>query len=337
MAEPALLATERRSILLAQAQHEVPRVLFGSRIVILLFDLAILIAGTTLPQSYFISDLVQLVVIFSASLIYFKSTPAKYVPWLFAAAVITNNVVMNFQYVIDPTGNAVGVILILLSVTGALILDWRAFFVVVIITMSVTSWTLLHYMEKGAEGWITAALTAAGMSALLLWGRVQTASKLADAALQAAELATTDPLTGLFNRRGIEQTELAFHRRALREQQFIFVMFCDIEGLKHVNDHDGHAAGDQLLNAVARALTQAVRPDDLVARWGGDEFIVVGIGQAPDSKAFKARLDAALVSQPLPRSWHGAVTTGTSMGFNQPLPELIEQADAAMYKQRHRS
>lgn len=332
------VASERRSILLTQAQREIPRILIGSCLVIALFDIALILTSSALPREYFASDLLQFLVIALVGItIRSKLVPRNYVPWLFGLAVITNNLVMNFQFVIDPTGNSIAVIMIMLSVTGALIFDWRAFIVVAGVANTVTAWTFFTHMETGAEEWIIAALTATAMSALILWGRTQTATALAQAAIQAAELATIDPLTGLLNRRGIEHMELALHRRALREQQFVFVMFCDIDGLKYVNDTDGHGAGDVLLSAVSRALTQAVRPDDLVARWGGDEFLVIGLGQVPAAHEFKERLDRQLASEPLPPSWTRGITIGSSLGFNQPLPEIIEQADAAMYQQRHRS
>jgi diguanylate cyclase (GGDEF)-like protein len=262
--------------------------------------------------------------------------PSPLTPWLFACAVIANNVAMNFQFVLDPSGNAIAVIMIMISVTGALIMDWRAFTFTMLATGVATTWTLLTYMHVGAEGWIVAAYTAMGMSALILWGRSQTAGRLAQASLLARELATTDSLTGLLNRRGIDLEEVHIHRRAIREKSTIFAMFCDIEGLKLVNDTDGHSAGDLLLVSMSDALTRAVRPDDLVARWGGDEFVIVGVGQSPDPDEFIERLHTQLAQSPLPHSWDRGVTVGIASGEVDSLPEIIEQADINMYQHRNR-
>ena len=93
------------------------------------------------------------------------------------------------------------------------------------------------------------------------------------------DFALTDPLTGVANRRALlvaADHEIARHRRA--ERPFAVVMV-DLDGFKQVNDRFGHAAGDDLLRDVAAALTRAMRGQDTVARFGGDEFCVL----APDT------------------------------------------------------
>jgi diguanylate cyclase (GGDEF)-like protein len=93
------------------------------------------------------------------------------------------------------------------------------------------------------------------------------------------DFALTDPLTGVANRRALlaaAEHEIARHRRA--ERPFAVVMV-DLDGFKQVNDRFGHAAGDDLLRDVAAALSQAMRGQDTVARFGGDEFCVL----APDT------------------------------------------------------
>jgi diguanylate cyclase (GGDEF)-like protein/PAS domain S-box-containing protein len=90
---------------------------------------------------------------------------------------------------------------------------------------------------------------------------------------QAELQATTDPLTGLLNRRGLEQ-----RLRALPDECACGVMLVDLDGFKQVNDHLGHDAGDTILVETAERLRATVRHDDLVARLGGDEFAVVLVG-----------------------------------------------------------
>jgi len=85
--------------------------------------------------------------------------------------------------------------------------------------------------------------------------------------------ATTDPLTGLVNRRAFEQR--LDDRLAVQSAEPFSVIMLDVDGLKQVNDAHGHAAGDAVLKEVAAVLRSHVRQEDLVTRWGGDEFVLL--------------------------------------------------------------
>jgi diguanylate cyclase (GGDEF)-like protein/PAS domain S-box-containing protein len=87
--------------------------------------------------------------------------------------------------------------------------------------------------------------------------------------------ATHDPLTGLANRAFLcESLEQAL-RSAERQKRLVAVLFVDVDGFKHINDTLGHAAGDELLCAAAKRLAGCLRESDVIARHGGDEFVVV--------------------------------------------------------------
>ena len=144
--------------------------------------------------------------------------------------------------------------------------------------------------------------------------------------------ATHDALTGLANRREFTR-QLA---DVLSEGRRLVVLFCDLDGFKAVNDRLGHAAGDQLLQEVALRLRDCVRGEDLVSRFGGDEFLIL----CPDAEAWDAkelcrRIDHAMV-RPVELD-DEAVYVGASIGavssdgVDDPAA-LMHRADAAMYE-----
>lgn len=147
-------------------------------------------------------------------------------------------------------------------------------------------------------------------------------------------LADTDPLTGLLNRSALRR-EL---ERALDARCGIgaALLFCDLDEFKAVNDTWGHAAGDELLVSVARRLRETVRGHDVVARIGGDEFVIMcpGLG-AEDTSRLALRVSAA-VERPY-RLDAGEVLVGVSVGtalasIGAEPTAALELADHAMYR-----
>jgi diguanylate cyclase (GGDEF)-like protein len=149
-----------------------------------------------------------------------------------------------------------------------------------------------------------------------------------------------DPLTGLPNRnlfldrlgRAIAQAE--------RRQTSIAVLFLDLDQFKLVNDSLGHAAGDELLAAVAPRLAQGLRPSDTIARFGGDEFAVLAdVKTERDAVRVAERIRTAL-SHPFKlrqRDHFVSASMGISIGRGEMAPEaMIRDADAALYRAKER-
>jgi len=129
-----------------------------------------------------------------------------------------------------------------------------------------------------------------------------------DKDLEALEqLAATDPLTGLANRRGCEKGIAREISRAQRERRPLSCILLDIDRFKQVNDTMGHQAGDQVLRELSSMLRRSVRAYDIVARWGGEEFLLVLPGTDRNTARMLAERIRAGVQQ-LPVANFGSVT-----------------------------
>ena len=188
---------------------------------------------------------------------------------------------------------------------------------------------------------VLACAAALGMSAALLRLRLGALDALADTQAQLDRQATSDPLSGVLNRNGLRRAIPAVVAGAQRSAAPILVWFVDVRGLKAANDNHGHDLGDAIIAAVGRALRSCVRTNDLVARWGGDEFVILGTGGAAAGGSDSAldlntRVDAALAVDPdLVGRWRGTVTVGFAAGTaTDDVDRLISDADADMYRRR---
>ena len=155
-------------------------------------------------------------------------------------------------------------------------------------------------------------------------------------AIRYQQLASIDGLTGLYNRRHfMEMAEGAFaHAQRLGQQ--LVVLMIDVDRFKQINDVYGHAVGDRVLTDVAAACREYVRPDDIVGRYGGDEFIVL-VPRTASARA--AEVAAQLTGAParVPRDDGMRVSFTLSIGIAEcagcrDLPSLLARADMAMYE-----
>ncbi len=159
---------------------------------------------------------------------------------------------------------------------------------------------------------------------------VQRTLELAAANQQLHELSIQDELTGLYNRRGfilLAEEQLLL---AKRNTCNLLIFYADLDGLKQINDQQGHVAGDQAIITVAHALNRTFRASDIKARLGGDEFIVLAIEyKEPGAPALLARLQKKLAQQGLAMSV-GVVAFDPQSDLS--IADLMQRADAAMYK-----
>jgi len=186
------------------------------------------------------------------------------------------------------------------------------------------------------------AFTEADLSLLTVVARYLTgAIEVARLNEQLKELAATDALTGLANRRSFLDrlaSEIARSRRTGRE---LSVVLLDLDGFESINDVHGHATGDELLIHVAHVLVRNIRASDVAARWGGDEFGVL-LPETAEARAEKAIARLRAVGITIPHQREAGSYVSLSYGLatwpkDAQTPEgLLREADSRLYKMKRR-
>lgn len=152
------------------------------------------------------------------------------------------------------------------------------------------------------------------------------------------QLSLRDPLTGLANRRFLQENETHLIARAKRSRTQMAVLAVDLDDFKAVNDRYGHAAGDEVLVTSAQRMKQLLREADVIARFGGDEFVIV-LAQVDDAAAARDVAGRVVDSlcRPMPLAAGGTAQIGASVGIamccsdGETLNDLLKKADAALY------
>ncbi|GLZ34439.1 hypothetical protein Lesp02_66260 [Lentzea sp. NBRC 105346] len=161
-------------------------------------------------------------------------------------------------------------------------------------------------------------------------------------AVAAQEAAARDPLTGLANRLGLERAAQALLESTAARGRVPWLVLVDVDWFKGVNDDAGHAAGDAALREIAQLLRRECRADDLVARWAGDEFVVL-LGDASNDRdigpmvaeRIRAAVDGHDWTMVLGTARRPTVSIGVAAGPAK-LDQLFAAADMALYRaKRH--
>lgn len=151
------------------------------------------------------------------------------------------------------------------------------------------------------------------------------------------EMATTDSLTGLHNRRSIEQAASSAIENHKRNDVAVSVLLCDLDKFKQVNDEYGHQVGDQVLKAFSSLIEDAIRCGDYAARWGGEEFLLL----LPNTKAEMAFIVAERIRQQFEQlvvvesleDLRVSVTIGISEFYaGDTFDHFVARADEALYR-----
>lgn len=314
--------------------REAPRVLLLFTAIIVVFDVGFALIGVVPPLKYYISDVIQGTWNLVTALLIIRGVISpRWAPAAFALAICVDNAMLNFQYTVVGY-SAVGVILLTMAVYGAVTLVWRPFLISAAWMGALTTYVLITTDPENGLGWALTAITALLVSGVVLYGRTRAVRPLAVANRTIEEMATRDALTGALNRRGLELSAGVLQPVASRTADPLFAVFVDVADLKATNDNHGHPVGDAVIVATAQALHQHCRESDLLCRWGGDEFVIVGIGVAPDPDDFAARVTGTIDGAALAGKWEPRLHLGIAQDGDGDLAALIRAADASMYERR---
>jgi diguanylate cyclase (GGDEF)-like protein len=161
--------------------------------------------------------------------------------------------------------------------------------------------------------------------------------QLRDRSAQFDQMSRTDALTGLYNRRHLEERLRQINSAAVRHSRALALIMIDIDHFKQVNDIEGHQGGDTILQEFSRRLRRQVRDEDVVGRWGGEEFLVV-LAETDTAGvsafALAERIRHAVEGDPFEYGDHQVAVTvsaGYACGAAGDTDDLLRRADAALY------
>jgi diguanylate cyclase (GGDEF)-like protein len=208
---------------------------------------------------------------------------------------------------------------------------------VVFVTGHTDAAELAEGLERGAHDYVRKPVDPVELVA-----RVRTALRLRSLREELAarnaeleELARTDVLTGLANRRHADDVLRQTIAAARRHSRELCAVLVDIDRFKSVNDVHGHAAGDAVLRTVAARLCDGLREEDLASRWGGEEFLLL-LPDAGDATVVCERLRASIADTPVKVADGVAITVTASFGWagwggSETAETLVARADTALY------
>lgn len=161
--------------------------------------------------------------------------------------------------------------------------------------------------------------------------------KVAASMLLNNKYAVTDPLTGIFNRRGLTN----YLEELISEEKPFYVLFIDLDNFKTINDSTGHSSGDYILNLMSNRWKSIPKPDGILARNGGDEFVIV----IPDEKDFsitdfakkcieKAREEVYIAEKDIRFTTTASIGVAGFPANGKTADEILANADIAMYESK---
>jgi diguanylate cyclase (GGDEF)-like protein len=171
--------------------------------------------------------------------------------------------------------------------------------------------------DDGTEAWLATAvvvMAAAGCAMAIRHVRVHGDAVAEVTRRQLAEQSVRDPVTGVANRQGLLLVARPMMDLARRQGEAIHCVIVDVDARRGLSETGGLSTGDDLLGAVAEALRSATRTTDVIARWDGDEFVVLGPGTGTSPLEIERRIRShlALAESVSPEDWQGRISAGVA-------------------------
>jgi diguanylate cyclase (GGDEF)-like protein len=175
-----------------------------------------------------------------------------------------------------------------------------------------------------------------GMAVAVILGVAFLINRVTESERQLVRIATTDPLTGIFNRRHFLSLAGREQQRAERYGTTFSLLMLDIDHFKRINDTYGHPVGDEAIKAMAGAASKYLRPTDVIGRFGGEEFVVLLPHTDEPGAIIAAERIREAVSQVMVQAGDKVVTFTVSIGAathakRVKIDQLLECADQALY------
>jgi diguanylate cyclase (GGDEF)-like protein len=199
---------------------------------------------------------------------------------------------------------------------------------IIIMTAYVEEFSYDNAIEAGASDFIKKPFTLNELTARIQHVKMQE---------KIREMAITDELTGLYNRRGFFNLVEKLLQLCKRQKKGIFMLYTDLDNLKEINDTFGHKEGDKALTDITNILRKNYRESDIIARIGGDEFVVIPVANTGDNiEIITSRLQKSLEIHNAERDRSYKLSLSFGIAYYDPenpcsIDELLVQGDKLMY------
>ncbi len=328
---------QRRDLRLGLAQRQIPEILGWAGVLTLIFGFVNFFAIPDLPAfNSLINVTFGPLFIWLAWAIRRGTVPMTWVPWVWASSATLLVALLVNAFRMEPNAANLAYMAVVMTAFGPVTHAWWPFAVAssIMLVLAVLGFALASW--PGGDADVLVCVAAIVVSAFLLRLRLLAVNALADSNARLERQALLDAMTDTLNRTGLARAVPGLLATAERSDSQVLAWFVDVRGLKEANDRFGHRFGDRVIVAVAEALKSGIRSNDLLVRWGGDEFVVLGTGREGSADDLNARVDAILSSQGLSNdSWNAGVTVGFASGTApSDVLALVSAADEDMYRRR---